>query len=118
MKCELDLDLSCGVNVLFESTINLCSRSRSSVFSLQHLESYGTLFTLMKSCFEKFQLFSFSSMLIQVKGIAEFVESVPTQFRVLRVIVGVLILNKGGSAGYLHRVSLALYGPGVCQKLL
>ena len=43
---------------------------------------------------------------------------VPTQFRVLRVIVGVLILNKGGSAGYLHRVSLALYGPGVCQKLL
>ena len=76
VKFDLDLGLSCGVNVLFESTINSCRKSQFSVFLLQHLESCGTVFTLMKSCFEKFQLFSFSLMLIQVKGVAEFAESV------------------------------------------
>ena len=50
--------------------------SQFSAFLLQHLESCGTMFTLMKSCFEKFQWFSFSSMLIQVKGVEEFAESV------------------------------------------
>ena len=34
------------------------------------------VFTLMKYCFEMFQLFSFSLMFIQVKGVVEFVESV------------------------------------------
>ena len=76
LKCELDLGLSCGVNVLFESIINSCRRSQFSALLLQHLESCGTVFTLLKSCFEMFQLFSFSSMLIQVKGVAEFAESV------------------------------------------
>ena len=38
----------------------------------------------------------------------------PTQFRVIRVIVGVLILNKGGSAGYLYRASLGSFMDLVC----
>ena len=52
--------------------LNSCRRSQFSALLLQHLESCGTVFTLMKYCFEKFQLFSFPLMLIQVKGVAEF----------------------------------------------
>ena len=76
-------------------------------------------FTLMKYCFEMFQLFSFLLMLIQVKGVAEFTESCFQHSLGFRVIVGVLILNKGGSAEYLYRATLGFfYGPGVCRKLL
>ena len=32
----------------------------------------------------------------------------------MRVIVGVLILNKGGSAGYLYRVTLGFFMDQVC----